>query len=319
MAQSLLDILSGSSANDSVELAGLRKKRLQEMKHNLDLEKMYPGRSFSGATPSDVEGLESDIADDPYTGLNAQKDVRKIEGQLADEAAFNSPGATGVRNIKQTDKLAELLAVPKQQGENALKVAQETSRGNEAVARERNRPYEMMAGRTSGGIGGGGLPKLLGMGGGSGSGGVMASSLKERVAGNATSLDTLKKLKNDFRSEYVGPVEGRAREFGQKLPFVPVDKKFAAFSANTSTLTNAVIKAITGAQMSEPEAKRIKGQIPSVEDKPEVWQAKAQATEDNLRMMMQKIYELHGQESPYGQGGDDDSVDEFDDPNWGMQ
>lgn len=125
---SLLDILTPESnpGADSINLDYMRRKRLEEEKRNLALS----GGGFStGATPSDVAGLESDINSASDTGLEAQKAVSDVEQQRAAEAAFNSPGATDVRRQKQQDELAKLLAVPVQQGKNAIDLAKATNEG----------------------------------------------------------------------------------------------------------------------------------------------------------------------------------------------
>jgi hypothetical protein len=114
----------------------------------------------------------------------------------------------------------------------------------------------------------------------------LPAAVQTNVVGNEQSdaqLDRLQEMFDAGASEMIGPMEGRARRIGQSIPGVEVDQTFADFDAATIAFTNSVIKAITGAQMSEPEARRIKGQIPQTSDKPEVWRAKAQATRANLR------------------------------------
>ena len=70
---------------------------------------------------------------------------------------------------------------------------------------------------------------------------------------------------------------------------MPVNKPFTDFQAATAAFRNAVIKAITGAQMSEPEAARIRQQIPEITDKPDVWKAKAEQTRFNLRTLKPRV------------------------------
>jgi len=126
--------------------------------------------------------------------------------------------------------------------------------------------------------------------------------LAERVAGADSSLDVLDELELLFNtkdvSSMVGPAEGRARALAQAVPILPTDPSFNTFLANEATLTNSMIKSITGAQMSEPEAKRIMRQIPSHKDKPEVWAAKARATRENSIMLRNKIIEMSGSTLP---------------------
>jgi hypothetical protein len=97
---------------------------------------------------------------------------------------------------------------------------------------------------------------------------------RSRMADAETMRTSLESLKDLYKPEYVGPVAGRVGTIGQQIPGVPVDEDRAQFYAATSVVRNAVIKAITGAQMSEPEARRIKAQIPSENDKPGVWESK---------------------------------------------
>lgn len=49
-----------------------RDKQIDEMSHNLDLEKQMPGRFATGATPSDLSSLQADAKADPWTGDSAQ-------------------------------------------------------------------------------------------------------------------------------------------------------------------------------------------------------------------------------------------------------
>lgn len=95
-------------------------------------------------------------------------------------------------------------------------------------------------------------------------------------------LDRLEKMQKGAAGKMTGPIEGRARSIGQDMPLIPVDRDWSNFQAATSAFRNSVIKAITGAQMSEVEAKRIREQIPELSDKPEVWQAKAAQTRQNI-------------------------------------
>ena len=78
--------------------------------------------------------------------------------------------------------------------------------------------------------------------------------------------------------------------------------------AATSAFKNAIIKDITGAQMSEPEAKRIMKQIPDENDPPIRWRAKAKQTRKNLDFLQKRRSEVlkkSGIVSPLdGQTGD---------------
>ncbi len=109
-------------------------------------------------------------------------------------------------------------------------------------------------------------------------------TLGAQSIGNETALDQLDRLEAAATKarDKMGPVGGRLRSIGQQVPGIEVNKDFAELKAASDSFTNMVIKAITGAQMSEPEAQRIKGQIPLYTDKPEVFAAKAKQTRKNL-------------------------------------
>lgn len=119
-------------------------------------------------------------------------------------------------------------------------------------------------------------------------------NLAQRTIENEAALDSLGRLEQMFTAgaeEDIGPAEGRMRQFAQSFPsgvgvmtlFGADTERFANFEAATRGFQNAMIKAITGAQMSEPEAKRIMGQIPAVEDNPVVWAAKYDQSVVNLK------------------------------------
>lgn len=109
----------------------------------------------------------------------------------------------------------------------------------------------------------------------------LSPSQRTQVASTEQGLDSLTEIERLFKPEYVGPATGRIRAIGQKIPGVPVNEEFSQFQAEVAAMRNATIKAITGAQMSEPEAKRIREQIPEITDKPEVFKAKLAATRRN--------------------------------------
>ncbi|HMJ85923.1 MAG TPA: hypothetical protein VK504_22235, partial [Vicinamibacterales bacterium] len=94
------------------------------------------------------------------------------------------------------------------------------------------------------------------------------------------------------------PFAGRATEAKIALPGVTVPDDLAKFAAQTATLKNSVIKAITGAQMSEPEANRILAQVPVFTDKPNVWLQKAEETQKNAAAMRKRIIALSGGSEP---------------------
>lgn len=104
-------------------------------------------------------------------------------------------------------------------------------------------------------------------------------------------LETVDRLIAGYNEDFIGPVAGRLRTFGAALPSLgginPIMEGFPEFQSNSAILRNSVIKAITGAQMSEPEAVRIRQQIPEISDRPEVWTAKMKATKQNLTDLLE--------------------------------
>jgi len=124
-------------------------------------------------------------------------------------------------------------------------------------------------------------------------GGRLPSGLMERVAGANTALSTLSELEPLIEDPSflggIGPAAGRFNQFLQGIPGAPSNENFNKINARSATLANATIKAITGAQMSEPEAKRIMMQIPTSHDRPDVWKSKAQAMRSNLTNTIDNI------------------------------
>lgn len=105
---------------------------------------------------------------------------------------------------------------------------------------------------------------------------------KQAVSDAQVANDTLDRLMKSYSADKVGPIEGRLNTARQVVPFVSNKTGFPEFAADTATLRNAIIRAITGAQMSQPEADRIMAQIPSENDKEDTWMAKAASTRNNL-------------------------------------
>lgn len=136
-------------------------------------------------------------------------------------------------------------------------------------------------------------------------------NLAQRTIENEASLDSLERLKGMFTTVRdaegkiisegaeadIGPAEGRFRQALHSMPggiavldyFNQEPERFAAFNAATRAFQNAMIKAITGAQMSEPEAKRIMGQIPNVTDNPVDWLAKYDESVLNLQDLENRL------------------------------
>lgn len=132
-------------------------------------------------------------------------------------------------------------------------------------------------------------------------GGKLAAAAIEKIAGIDQSLTISNSLERLVKDDWLGPVAGRIASAKIATPGVPISDDLARFAADSATLKNSVIKAITGAQMSEPEAVRIGKQIPDLIDKPNVWRAKLKATKVNLEMLKRRTIELSG--GTYEEGG----------------
>lgn len=72
----------------------------------------------------------------------------------------------------------------------------------------------------------------------------------------------VKEIEDNYDDSFVGPVAGRLNTLKQTFDKTATDKR-GKFITGLSSYRNAAIKAITGAQMSEPEAKRIMKQLPN--------------------------------------------------------
>ena len=117
-----------------------------------------------------------------------------------------------------------------------------------------------------------------------------SASERTDIADARASEDALGNLKILFDEEFVGPFKGRVGKVRDTIGFNP--QLQSEFLAATSAFTNAVIKQITGAQMSEPEAKRIMKQIPRPEDPPTVWAARHKQSLLNITAMKKRRLQI---------------------------
>jgi hypothetical protein len=106
------------------------------------------------------------------------------------------------------------------------------------------------------------------------------ASVVESISNLNTAKFQLNQIQNMFTPDLVGPISGRGISMAGSLG--TLGPKSAEFLAQLKTYQNAMIKAITGAQMSEPEAKRLMAQMPSMNDLPEAFLAKLQVAGTNL-------------------------------------
>ena len=186
------------------------------------------------------------------------------------------------------------ITSPKTSEAQALKAAQEATPGGQAtIAREKAQtlqaltptvtPLQMGAGYTVTEKGPTQRPQL-----------VQAPELKptplsskerELLTDEQAQLTTLNTLHALYSPNFVGPARGRLGGLGEKVGTISAHE--AEFRAQAAALKNAVIKLITGAQMSEQEATRIIQQIPVVENPPAVFEARLRQTYKNILTLTQ--------------------------------
>jgi hypothetical protein len=109
---------------------------------------------------------------------------------------------------------------------------------------------------------------------------------RKALADTQASIDRLEKLTELWEDADSGPIIGniwKAAGFFNLAPQAQED-----FMAATRAVTNAIIKDITGAQMSQGEAERIIGQIPQHTDSPRRWRAKWKATLGNMEYLQHR-------------------------------
>ena len=135
------------------------------------------------------------------------------------------------------------------------------------------------------------------------------------LAEGASMIDALSNMKTLFDTvvsgsgllAYPGPIRGPLESLKGVFEKSPLEKE--EFRAATFAFTNAMIKAITGAQMGEAEATRIKSQIPAINDPPTRWMAKWRQSMLNIEEVQErrkqvlsesdlKVPEMGGESSP---------------------
>lgn len=136
-------VLAGlKAAEPSGMISGRLKQEdlLDEMKRNLYLESQSGGRMVSGATPVDVESLQSKLSESPNFGTAAQANVtRNLEaGRQAALGGFGSPQeAAGYGRQMEAEKMRMPLQVAQATGAAGLERQREASRGALEVEKTR--------------------------------------------------------------------------------------------------------------------------------------------------------------------------------------
>ena len=103
------------------------------------------------------------------------------------------------------------------------------------------------------------------------------------ITDELAALGRVMSMHENYNPDWVGPVRGRIGSAGEVVGGISPEE--ADFRAQVTTMKNETIKFITGAQLSEPESKRILGQVPSTENPPPVFEARMKRTQYNLLML----------------------------------
>jgi hypothetical protein len=113
----------------------------------------------------------------------------------------------------------------------------------------------------------------------------LPASATDALAELDYSGEVLTALAESFNPEYVGPIAARAGKLSAYIGAL-TDEQRVEFYGNYAEYKNSIIKAITGAQMSEQEAHRIIQQIPNENASPQAFIA---GVKRSYRMSQQRI------------------------------
>lgn len=115
------------------------------------------------------------------------------------------------------------------------------------------------------------------------------------------SLNKLGVIRENFKPEWVGvgrelmaSIAGRGVDL-TNIPFLRklgVTEEQAQFYATVTSYQNSRIKAITGAQMSEPEALRLKGEMPGITNTPGVFKARMASNQQTDQFLLRRMKAL---------------------------
>lgn len=144
-----LEALRGLSANDPISLRMMQQKRLDEMKRNRELAAMPVGPSTqysfggpklgpatfgTGATDTDIRGLESDLEEDPSTGQDEQDRIARIQNTNDELVDYSRPE----RVQQRQDALQRVLAPIREKGRFDVEAAQAAWGGKSELADQNN-------------------------------------------------------------------------------------------------------------------------------------------------------------------------------------
>jgi len=224
----------------------------------------------SEATPTTFQRGETQADIDRQTNLDAQVQARKDAQQARIDAAAEAEKnrvAAARQSASDRENLARVTAGLRQP--QTVVVQTVDAQGN---------PVQKVVPKTAGAE----YPAAP------------TAAQKGQVSENdavASGLSKIRELANtpEQLDSWVGPIQGPANKARMAIPGFGVDPSMAEFYAEVSAIKNRMIRAITGAQMSEPEATRIMSQLPDVNQKPVVFNARLAATERNLKAINDAI------------------------------
>lgn len=113
---------------------------------------------------------------------------------------------------------------------------------------------------------------------------------RELLTEESSALENINTLSSLYNPEFVGPVAGRASGIGERVGAISAPN--AEFRASVAQFRNKIIKQITGAQMSETEATRIREQLPETTNPPAVFEARLRQTAGNLEVLAGRRREI---------------------------
>ncbi len=262
--------------------AGLTEaERLARMKELAGFYDRNPRMGFLGQI---AESRSPEDVDDAVAGARAFLPAEVLKSYLQtvgiDRPGFQDRAKALLLTEKEKQDIAEKQADNARQGAQAA-TSNAIAQGNLDVARGNLKVRQQEANKPTGEGGTGGAK--------------LSATAIEKIAGVDQSvgmLDDIERLMPKM-SDFIGPLDGRAAS-ARLTTGVGVTPELAEFDAQLTGLKNAVVKATTGAAMSEPEAKRIMGQLPDLNLPEAVFKARLATTRKNMELLKKRMIELSG-------------------------
>lgn len=110
------------------------------------------------------------------------------------------------------------------------------------------------------------------------------------------SVRNLSDIRKWYKPEFIGPGRAQVLKGITYLPQGVVDlpEGYPEFVQSLSQFQNSMIKLITGAQMSEPEAARIMRQLPTGSERPDVFESKLERSIEEADRIYTRLDEMYG-------------------------